>query len=69
MADLTLKVTGQIRKLSVLPGDVIIVTVNNDLVDADTAETIKKKVQECFPVSKVLVCGPDVDIKVMREVK
>lgn len=69
MTELILKITGQIRKIAVRPGDVILVSIVNDLIDAETTEEIKQKVQSCFPESKVLVCGPDVEIKVMREVK
>lgn len=68
MADVTLRITGQVRKLVVVPGDVIIVTIDNDLIDDEMIEIVKKKVQECFPRNKVLVCGPNVEIKVMREV-
>lgn len=69
MIDVTLRITGSVRRLVIRPEDVVLVTLDQEDISVETAEKVKDKVQEHFPSNKVLVCGPSAEIRVMREVK
>ena len=45
-----------IQAISVKPGDVLLVQVNDNL-DIDTAHSIFKEIQNCFPNNQILIAN------------
>jgi hypothetical protein len=53
------------RVLRLQPGDVLVMSVNHQLSDRETAE-LRQQANVLFPDHEVLVLGPDVNVTVAR---